>query len=48
MGKKVSFTATKIIKVPTKVSFKTKDGEKVSFEATKLVRKPVKVSFRRK
>ena len=43
--KRVSFKATKIIKVPKKVSFRTKDGRKVSFNATRLVRKPKRVSF---
>jgi hypothetical protein len=45
---KVSFTATKKVNKPVKVSFKTSSGEKVSFKATKKVSKPVKVSFYRR
>jgi len=45
---KVSFTATKKVAKPVKVSFTTKSGEKVSFKATKKVSRPVKVSFYRK
>lgn len=43
--KKVCFRARKIVKVPTRVSFKTKDGRRVSFRATKAVKKPVRVCF---
>ena len=43
--RKVSFKATKIVKSPTKVKFKTKEGKNVSFKATKLQRKRVEVSF---
>ena len=43
--KKVSFVATKIIKVPVRVKFTTYDGQRVSFKATKAVRIPKKVNF---
>ena len=42
---RVTFKATKKVKKPTKVKFKTKDGEVVSFKAKKPVKKRVKVSF---
>jgi len=41
---KVSFTANKVVKQPTVVSFDTAKG-KVSFTARVNVEKPVKVSF---
>jgi len=44
-GRKVSFRATKIIRVPVKVSFRRFDGRKVSFRATKAIRVPKKVGF---
>ena len=37
--KRVSFWAKKPIKVPKKVSFKTKDGKKVNFTAKKWINK---------
>jgi len=43
--RRVSFWAKKPIKVPKKVSFKTKDGRKVSFIARKTIKKRRKVSF---
>ena len=43
--KKVSFWATKVEKVPTRVRFTTWDGKRVSFVATKAVAYPKKVSF---
>lgn len=43
--KKVTFWATKVKKVPVKVSFRRWDGTRVSFKATKAVRVPKKVSF---
>ena len=45
---RVSFTATKKVTKPVKVSFTTQSGKKVSFKAVKKVSKPVKVSFYRK
>lgn len=42
----VSFNATKKVKEPTDVKFKTKSGEKVSFEAEKSVSKKVPVKFK--
>jgi hypothetical protein len=45
MARRVSFWATKIKKVPTKVSFRTRSGRRVSFRATKLERVPKKVTF---
>ena len=45
---RVTFTATKRVKKPVKVSFTTQSGEKVSFKAVKKVSKPVKVTFYRK
>jgi len=44
----VSFTATKKVSNPVRVSFSTKSGSRVSFKATKKVSVPVKVSFYRK
>jgi hypothetical protein len=41
----VTFKATKTVKKPTEVKFKTKDGEVVDFKAKKPVKKRVKVSF---
>ena len=46
--KKVSFWATKIVKKPVKVAFRTYDGERVAFWATEAVVKDVKVSFYKK
>ena len=46
--KKVSFWATKIVKKPVKVAFRTYDGERVAFWATKAVVKDVKVTFYKK
>jgi len=43
--RKVSFYALRPIKVPRKVSFKTKDGRRISFTAKKTVRKRIKVNF---
>ena len=43
--KKVSFWARKPIKVPKKISFKTKDGRKVNFTARKIIKRKRKVSF---
>jgi hypothetical protein len=50
MGKKparqrVSFTATKMVSKPVKVSFNTRTGKRVSFTATKKVPKSVRVTF---
>jgi hypothetical protein len=42
---RVSFTATKKVKRPVEVTFKTKEGEVVDFKAKKPVKKRVKVSF---
>ena len=42
----VSFLATKKVKEPTDVKFKTKSGTKVSFEAEKSVSKKVPVKFK--
>ncbi len=44
----VKFTATKTVKKPTEVKFKTKAGGKVKFEAEKPVKKKVKVEFKAK
>lgn len=43
--KKVSFWATKVEKVPTRVTFTTWDGKRVSFVATKAVAYQKRVSF---
>ncbi len=43
--KKVSFWATKVIKKPVRVRFRTWDGDVVSFKATKAIRVPKKVTF---
>lgn len=45
---RVSFTATKKVSKPVRVSFSTKSGGKISFKATKKVSVPVKVNFYRK
>jgi hypothetical protein len=47
-SKRVEFDAHKVVKKPTKVAFKTKDGEKVRFTAEKPTTIPVHVSFRAK
>ena len=44
----VKFAATKTVKKPTKVDFKTRSGEKVAFEAKKPTKQKVKVSFQAK
>ncbi len=44
----VKFTATKTVKKPTEVKFKTKSGEKVKFEAKKPVKQRRKVQFKAK
>ena len=41
----VDFVATKRVKKPTEVVFRTKAGEKVDFVARKPVDRKVKVSF---
>ena len=41
----VKFKAVKIVKQPTTVRFRTKNGEFVSFKATRAVEKPVTVKF---
>ena len=46
--KRISFRATKIVKNPTTVRFRTTSGQNVSFKATRLVRKPATVSFHAK
>jgi hypothetical protein len=46
VGKNVSFRATRIVKEPVKVSFRTDDGERITFNATRAIRRPVRVSFR--
>lgn len=43
--KKVSFTATKRVNIPTRVSFTTKSGKRVRFTASKKVSVPVRVTF---
>lgn len=48
--KRITFKATKVVKVPVKVTFYTYDGERVSFMATKAVRvsRPVSFQIKRK
>ncbi len=41
----VEFDATKTVKKPTEVSFKTKTGKPVKFEAEKPTKVPVHVKF---
>lgn len=50
MNKKhnVDFSAHKIIKRPTEVAFKTKNGTPVDFIANKPTKVPVRVHFRAK
>jgi hypothetical protein len=43
--KPVSFNATKVVKKPTTVFFKTKSGEIVKFKAVKGVKETVRVRF---
>lgn len=43
--KRVSFYGTQLVKVPVRVSFKTRGGGKVTFTATRAVRKRKKISF---
>lgn len=47
-SKTVSFVATKTIKKPTTVKFKTKSGETVAFKALKTVERKQNVRFRAK
>ena len=42
---RVSFTTTRKITMPVKISFTTRAGERVSFDTTKRVTCPVKVAF---
>jgi hypothetical protein len=44
----VKFVATKTVKEPTEVKFKTKTGERVKFQAEKPVKEKVKVQFKAK
>jgi hypothetical protein len=44
----VKFVATKTVKEPTEVKFKTKSGKKVDFEANKPVKEKVQVKFQAK
>ena len=44
----VKFRATKVVKKPTVVSFRTKSGKRVYFSATKVVRQKAEVSFNAK
>lgn len=44
--KLVKFKATKIVKKPVIVSFKTKAGKKVNFKAIKPIKKNVIVKFK--
>jgi hypothetical protein len=44
----VKFAATKTVKKPTEVKFKTKSGEKVKFKAEKPVKQRVGVQFKAK
>lgn len=41
----VDFKATKVVKEPTEVKFRTRTGEKIDFVAEKPVEEKVKVSF---
>ncbi len=43
--KKVSFTATKRVDKPVRVSFSTKTGKRVKFTASRKVSVPMKVTF---
>ena len=45
---KVSFVATRTVKRPATVQFKTKTGKTVSFKAFKTAEKKVVVNFRAK
>jgi hypothetical protein len=45
---RVSFVATKTVKRPATVQFKTKTGKTVSFKAFKTAEKKVVVNFRSK
>jgi len=45
-NKTVRFTATKTVRKPATVKFKTKSGQTVSFRAVKTFKKRVPVRFR--
>lgn len=44
--KKVEFDAHKVVKKPTEVEFKTRDGKEVDFVARKPTKVPVHVKFK--
>jgi hypothetical protein len=44
----IAFVATKTVKQPTTVKFKTKTGKTVAFKAVKIAEKKVHVKFRAK
>jgi hypothetical protein len=46
MKKRVAFNAHRLIKKPTEVEFKTKDGRNVDFTAMKKTSVPVRVKFK--
>lgn len=46
--KPISFIATKVVKKPTTVVFKTKSGELVKFKAIKGVEEKIRVNFKSK
>lgn len=46
MKKKVEFEAHKVVKKPTEVEFRTRDGKDVDFTARKRTKVPVRVKFK--
>lgn len=46
MKKRVEFDAHKVVKKPTEVEFKTRDGKDVDFTARKKAKVPVHVKFK--
>jgi hypothetical protein len=45
MKKKIEFDAHKVVKLPTEIEFRTKDGRDVDFVARKNTKVPVHVRF---
>jgi hypothetical protein len=46
MKKKVEFDAHKVVRLPTEIEFRTKDGREVEFVARKDTKVPVRVKFK--
>jgi hypothetical protein len=46
MKKQVEFNAHKLVKKPTDVEFRTRDGKRIDFTAKKKTSVPVRVKFK--